>query len=307
MNYDIKQIIFCVLKKIKFRADLTPESTEEEIKEKIQRKEKLEKMWKEIRRKECESKNTVDQIIALTGELLIPAEYNSLNFELLEGKKVRLYRKDVVECGINFEDDLKNLLKIIKKEYGIIIDFREGIKNKQSYYEIALPKDFDKRYKEIQNKFKIALAKVKVKEVNSLKSIHFLAHTLSDFSSESPNKIIFLVLDEHFEIPIRCRLTNNRGEPTYIKKLCDIAYPAPAPGKRVNYDKNVADNINNGLFKIKRVAQYMKTNKLKKPTLVRKSETGNYLVLTNEVQVIVERVENIVPPQHRYLYVDKTR
>lgn len=145
------------------------------------------------------------------------------------------------------------------------------------------------------------------REENSLKSIHLLANVLIGDRLDNVTTI-FLVLDEHFEMPIRCPVKNKNGEPTYIKKLYDIAYFVPhAPGKRVEYDKRIADNINNTLFKRKIVAKYMKTNKLKKPTLVKKSETGNYLVLTNEVQVITGLVKNVVPIQFQYLYIDKTK
>lgn len=165
MTDEVVKIILCTLEKIKYKVDLTPEPTKEEIKERKQKKEELEKMREEIERKKHEDKDIATQAFAVMGELSILAQRNSLNFELLEGKKVCLYGEDIVECRINFEDDLKNLLKKFKEEYGIIIDFREIGKKKHCYYEIALPKDFNKRCKEIQNKLKKVLSKVKEKEV----------------------------------------------------------------------------------------------------------------------------------------------
>jgi len=134
---------------------------------------------------------------------------------------------------------------------------------------------------------------------NHLKSLHLVAHSLE------PKDVIFLVLDGLYDKPIRCSVKNKSGYPTYIKKLYDIAYIVNVPGKRVDYDKRLADCINNGLFRKKRVRNYMKTNKLKKPTLVQKSD-DNTLVLKGEVPVKTELVKNI-PYQHQSLYIDKTR
>jgi hypothetical protein len=138
----------------------------------------------------------------------------------------------------------------------------------------------------------------------TLQSIHLITETIAIEKCET----IFLVLDEHFEMPIRCAVWNKRtGKLAYIAKLYNIAYFVNAPGKKVEYDKRWADNINNGLFKIRRVAEYMKKNKLKKPTLVKKAEKGNYLVLSDEIPVKIGTIQTIVPPQYKSLYIDKTR
>ncbi len=92
-----------------------------------------------------------------------------------------------------------------------------------------------------------------------------------------------------------------------MKKLYDIAYCVDAPNKTVSYDTKVADGINNGIFKKREVARFMKTNRLGKPTLVQRSEDGKILVLKNEVPVKADLIKNIVPPQHKPLYIDKTR
>jgi len=119
--------------------------------------------------------------------------------------------------------------------------------------------------------------------------------------------VIFLVLDERFEIPIRCAVKNKRGEETYIKKLYNIAYIVNVPGKRVDYNRNLANDINNGLFRRRQIVKYMKTNKLKKPTLIQKSEDGDYLVLKNEIPVKTGLVNHNVPVQYQSLYIDKTK
>ena len=136
---------------------------------------------------------------------------------------------------------------------------------------------------------------------NSLKSIHLISHSLE------PQTVIFLVLDERFEIPIRCAVKNKRGEETYIKKLYNVAYIVNVPGKRVDYNRNLANDINNGLFRRRQIVKYMKTNKLKKPTLIQKSEDGDYLVLKNEIPVKTGLVNHNVPVQYQSLYIDKTK
>jgi hypothetical protein len=122
----------------------------------------------------------------------------------------------------------------------------------------------------------------------------------------NPSKVIFLVLDKHFEVPIRCKVENAHGTETYIKKLHNIAYSfGNAPGKRVPYDKNLADSINNKLFRISKVNKYLKTNGLETPTLVQKSH-DNTLVLKNEVVVKTVLIKD-VPQPYQSLYIDKTQ
>lgn len=133
-----------------------------------------------------------------------------------------------------------------------------------------------------------------------LKSLHLLTRSLE------PEDVIFLVVDEHYSIPIRFLVKNKYGQPTYIKKLYDIAYMVNVPNKKVPYTKRAADGINNGLFKKKSLKKYMLTNKLKKPTLVQKSEDGKLLVLKNDIEIRTGKIEH-VPTQHKSFYIDKTR
>jgi len=131
-----------------------------------------------------------------------------------------------------------------------------------------------------------------------LESLHLITESLE------PNDKIWLVLDERFEMPIRFAVKNSKGESSAIKKLYDIAYLVNVPNKKVSYDRSIADGINNGLFKKRGVAKYMKTNKFKKPTLVQKSESKT-LVLKNEIPIKTILVKNI-PSQYKSLYIDKT-
>ncbi len=132
-----------------------------------------------------------------------------------------------------------------------------------------------------------------------LKSLHIVAESLGT------KDVMFLVLDEHFENPIRCNLLNNKGRETYIKKLFDIAYEHDAPGKKIDYDEELSDSINNALFRRIPVADYMNSHNLVHTTLVQKSEK-NTLVLKNVTEVKIVLV-NKVPTEHRHLYKDKTR
>lgn len=128
-----------------------------------------------------------------------------------------------------------------------------------------------------------------------LKSIHLVSTSIT-----LHDMVIWLVLDEHFEMPIRFA-TESKGKPTAIKNLYYIAYCADVSDRKIDYDKNVADNVNNGLFKKREIARYMKTNNLEKPTLIKKSEDGKTLVLKGEVK-IKTFVKSQVPSQHRYIY-----
>ena len=131
-------------------------------------------------------------------------------------------------------------------------------------------------------------------------SIHLISASLE------PQDAIWLVFEERFEMPKRFAVWNKIGEITAVKKLYDIAYEWDVPNKMINYNERVADNINNGLFKNRWVAKYMKTNKLEKPTLVQKSEKGT-LVLKNEIPVKTGLIKNVVPLQYQSLYTDKTK
>ncbi len=134
---------------------------------------------------------------------------------------------------------------------------------------------------------------------NYPKSIHLIT------PSVAVGDTIFLVLDEQYEHPVRFATFHN-GNDTAIKKLHNIAYMANAPGKMVPYNEGLAKSINNDLFKKRAVKKYMQTNKLDKPTLVRKSETGNLLVLKNDTVVKTSLIAAL-PSQFQYLYKDKTQ
>lgn len=137
-------------------------------------------------------------------------------------------------------------------------------------------------------------------EKGRIKSIYLISESIL------PRDVIFVVFDERFEMPFRFKVKNSTGKETYIKKLHDIAYFVNVPGKRVDYNKRIADNINNGLFRKRRIRDYLKSNRLKKPTLVSKSEDGEILVAKGDVPIRLMKISN-VPAQHRYIYIDKTK
>lgn len=139
------------------------------------------------------------------------------------------------------------------------------------------------------------------KNSNVLKTIHLLTDSLE------PKSVIFLVPDSQFQMPIRYSVKNRDGSPTHIKRLYDLAYKWDVPNKKVAYDRNIMSGINTGLFKKDLLEKYLKTNGFKRPTLVKKSEEGEILVLNSEVEVKAELIKNIVPSQHKYLYIDKRK
>lgn len=188
----------------------------------------------------------------------------------------------------------------LQKTTGLMRTFLGEIYKFIDLFEVE-PKDKEKLFKSLEEYW----AKMKSPEEqnarpqNTLKSIYLVSKSIAG------NDTIFLVLDEQWEMPIRFSVLHN-GIETAIKKLHNIAYPTPnAPNKKVEYNKNLADNINNGLFKNKKIRDYMKTNKLKKPTIVKKTK-DNCLVLSGEISVKEIPFEQI-PPQHRSIYIDKTR
>lgn len=131
-----------------------------------------------------------------------------------------------------------------------------------------------------------------------LKSIHLVTESVA------VKDVIFMVLDERYEMPIRFNVKNHDGKDASIKKLHDIVYIANVLGKKVDYSKKTADNINNGLFKKRQVKEYMETNNFKSPTLVQKS--GNILVSKNDILVEMMVIDK-VPSQYQKNYRDKTR
>ncbi len=159
------------------------------------------------------------------------------------------------------------------------------------------------RKKEIET-LKIKLDKIEFqstidKKVTSIKSIHLISESLA------PKDKLFLVIDELFQNPVRYPTKDTNGRDTTIKRLYDIAYVVNAPGKEVPYTKNKANAINNGLFKRRKIKEYLRTNDFKSPTVVRKSEDGKRLVLSNIVNVQIILIKDI-PQQYQYLYIDKT-
>ena len=137
-----------------------------------------------------------------------------------------------------------------------------------------------------------------VENRETLNSMYLITERLT------PSKTIFLVFDKKFNTPIRFNVKNNKNEDTYIKKLHDIVYPVLVPNKKVLYNRNLVNNINNAIFKKKKLKEYLKNKDFKKPTLVGKSEDGEIVVLKNEVCIEVKLIKNI-PDEHKHLYLDK--
>jgi hypothetical protein len=166
-----------------------------------------------------------------------------------------------------------------------------------SNLRVDFPENFRSRYHKCKEKI---LGLTDRKSISGLESIHLFVRSIAN-----PD-VIFVVFNNDFERFFRFYTKNRYDGPSYIQKLFDIAYMADAPNKKVNYDKEIANSINNVFFKREGIKDYMKTNRLKKPTLVQKSEKET-LVLTGEVPVSIGLINKNVPPQFRSLYLEKTR
>jgi hypothetical protein len=218
------------------------------------------------------------------------------------------YNEDTTNIGIINDLKNQNAIEIVKRgidEMNKTLKEDKKYKNGSLIVEGIFIKPIEPKFSQLCKEF---LKKTKSEEKNefphnknSIQSMHLITDSLD------PKDTIFIVLDQRFEMPIRCKVNNDKkGTTTYIKKLYNIAYYCDAPGKKVNYDKNLADNINNTLFKKRQIENYMKTHNFTKPTLVQKSENKKDLVLKNEIPIKPMLIKN-VPTEHQSLYINKTK
>ena len=202
---------------------------------------------------------------------------------------------DILNACLPYELDATDSFDIvtIAEQLGALIGSR-----KSKYLSNPLNKDDFKGYLSLLNNYlseKICASDGRENPIASLKSIHLISDSLE------PKDSIFLVLDGRFEAPVRYDVQNNKGRPTYIKKLYDIAYRFNVPEKMTTYNKPLADNINNGLFKRKVVAEYLKTNSFKSPTIVVKSPS-NTMVLNSERVEVKTLLTKEIPTQYQPQY-----
>ena len=227
----------------------------------------------------------------------------------ITGAKTPAFELEVrLESFKSIDIDPKRLIGFfwMLEDEGVILDcsdYKKAESDGAIYYNlILLPENFIGKCEEFKSKLMALLPEETILNTSNdkkLKSIHLVSESIV------ANDVIFLVLDEQWQTPIRFQAKNLEGEETSIKKLHNIAYIINAPGKKVEYSKNLANDINNGIFRKHLVASYMKTNKLDKPTLVKKTKDG-ILVLRNEIPIKTCLVGN-VPTQYKSMYIDKTR
>lgn len=214
-----------------------------------------------------------------SNEIIIPYDYFPKNIEVFE---------------------INNIIAEIADEFGVINSIRFLGDSVSVRFPLYNNNGFKNLEKVLSLEYSDSLTSYSNPGANRLQSIHLVTESIV------LKNVLFLVLDEHFEMPIRCEIKNNDGKDAYIEKLHNIAYIVDAPKKKVSYNKNLADCINNGLFRKRLIARYMKTNNFKKPTLVQKSKDANILVLKNEI-VIKTALINSIPLQYQSLYIDKTK
>ena len=145
------------------------------------------------------------------------------------------------------------------------------------------------------------------------KNIHGIAEkTLESIyligDSMVPSQTISMVLNEDYKHPERFAVLNNEGKEAVMKKLYDIVYcyQFNTSDKRVlAYDKELAKGLNNDVFKRPKISGYIKSNHLKKPTLVAKSSDGRFILAGDTIVKIIR--PNEIQSQFRSLYPQKTR
>jgi len=172
----------------------------------------------------------------------------------------------------------------------------EWFKYEKKFNELL--EDFGKSYDDFFTTVKktpstVALNDVAVQGKSSLCSISLIAQTTEPMAGG----IIFLVLDGHFNKPIKC-VAEHHGHETYLTKLYHIASPWKL---KLRYDGKLAENINNGLFKIVAVKKYMLAQRFAKPTLVKKSPENNFM-LNSQIDIKVGIIAGDVPAHLRSLY-----
>lgn len=112
--------------------------------------------------------------------------------------------------------------------------------------------------------------------------------------------MIWLVLDKHFESPMRRDVKNRKGRPTYYRKLFNIAYSwGRPPEEKVNYTEDLAESINHKLFDTSDVKDFMELNRLKRTTLVKKYRDA--LVKTGKLEIKTMLIRDVPAEfQNRY-------
>ena len=120
--------LFCVLKAIKYKTEISPNET----------------------RKELEFKKSVFKRIQTSESGLAESTERHKNhfFDLLGGKHIELFCRDLTNCDVLFsEKGIGNILKKLKQDK-LLKDFvfKEDVIN-DSRYKIILPKDFEAKYR----------------------------------------------------------------------------------------------------------------------------------------------------------------
>lgn len=135
MEDEAKKVILCVLERIKYKADLTPDNPSEEVKKDLKiKKESLEELAKEEK-----ETITAPKITDYQREL-----------KWLNGKQIIFtYQQDGLACNLTGNEFVSVLDKL--REMGAIKDFRKIENSSPINYKLLLPKDFNKRYQKIKN------------------------------------------------------------------------------------------------------------------------------------------------------------
>jgi hypothetical protein len=138
MEKESKKLLLCVLKNIKYKADLTPKDSLEDI-----------EIKKEVLRRVKKSR-----------EGIVESSKREANyfFPFLLGKRIRLDGLNLNKCGLNFNMETENLLKVLKekrvlKNFKLIIN--ETGKGDGNFFELILSDKFDEIYRRLSHTLEV--------------------------------------------------------------------------------------------------------------------------------------------------------
>ena len=140
MNVEAKKTILCVLNRLEYRAGITAKKTKKDV-------ELLNKQYNAIKKEQPKKLITTTDILRKL--------QNIIKFSVGE-KIIKIYPEDIKQCNISFDEDLKEILKIFKKEkiISLFLYYPEFIGEKgQIYYGILLPKNFNSQVKKFKTNF----------------------------------------------------------------------------------------------------------------------------------------------------------
>lgn len=284
MEERAKNVILYILKAIKYKADLSPNKT-------ISRDELNKKVLERILN---DKKGLVEST----------KRQRNLNFDLLPGRHILLFREDLPQCNLRFDEDgIGQVLERIKEESYLLKDllftrkrFEEDIYAiYKECFDIILIENFDTEYekyiasltegsqkKELEQKIKNSEGDRK----KELTKISIITPQYGKFD------YLWIVFNDEHKNKIRMSTMNKQGsnDYSYGKKLFELA---KSPTKDLENDKSFRDNMNSSIWNT-RLKKFKKINIIKQENNRMKIAEGVELE-TMPVQSLSESIKNHYP------------